>query len=486
MSPVRALLGFSFVRALLGFFQILIFRFQEGPKKMRRPRVVVVGGSFAGLCCVRHLRKHNFDVTLVEPKEYFEYTPGVLHLLAGSKGDLVSPLGAMALRSGAARVVHGDFIGVDTVSKEIAVLPLHGDATENGDPLLLPYDAAIICAGTPYASPIRQDWRNKNLQPPSMANRLSEIEQYTERLRNASHVIVAGGGLVGVELAAELSIRLQGVIQQVTLVSRSPLLITLPAPAGRHALAWFKKRNNVKLFIEDEIVSCDSASPADGGLYMTKSGQQLRADLYIDCTGSRFAIASSSPPPSFPQKSAKLSSGGADGLLWPFNARGLINVDEHFRAADVDAGTALFAAGDVVEHSKGEGVGFAASTSLAPFGALMARPTVRNAHLAESQAELVAYNVASVLRAGRSGPAARPPLLHAYPRDVFGTSLCPLLSCVSLGTILCWWTESPTFSLTHPATDASPRSAKRHRGFQRLGARRAFLREDGRICQVSC
>jgi len=40
-------------------------------------RVLVVGGSFAGLCCARDLKDH-YLVTIVDAKEYFEYTPGVL------------------------------------------------------------------------------------------------------------------------------------------------------------------------------------------------------------------------------------------------------------------------------------------------------------------------------------------------------------------------------------------------------------------------
>merc|ERR1712039_1057733 len=40
-------------------------------------RVLVIGGSFAGLCVARDLREH-FLVTIVDCKEFFEYTPGVL------------------------------------------------------------------------------------------------------------------------------------------------------------------------------------------------------------------------------------------------------------------------------------------------------------------------------------------------------------------------------------------------------------------------
>ena len=44
-----------------------------------KPSVVVVGGSFAGLRVQRELGD-DFDVTVVDLKEYFEYTPGVLRL----------------------------------------------------------------------------------------------------------------------------------------------------------------------------------------------------------------------------------------------------------------------------------------------------------------------------------------------------------------------------------------------------------------------
>jgi len=40
-------------------------------------RVLVIGGSFSGLCVARDLKSH-FMVTIVDAKEFFEYTPGVL------------------------------------------------------------------------------------------------------------------------------------------------------------------------------------------------------------------------------------------------------------------------------------------------------------------------------------------------------------------------------------------------------------------------
>jgi apoptosis-inducing factor 2 len=41
----------------------------------QKRRVLVVGGGFSGLLCARDLAG-SFDVTVVDAKEFFEYTPG--------------------------------------------------------------------------------------------------------------------------------------------------------------------------------------------------------------------------------------------------------------------------------------------------------------------------------------------------------------------------------------------------------------------------
>ena len=67
--------------------------------------------------------------------------------------------------------------------------------------------------------------------------------------------------------------------------------------------------------------------------------------------------------------------------------------------------------------------------------------TVRNAHLAESQAELCAVNVAKYLSSSSlssstsfspSASSSNVGMLK-YPQELFGVKECPLLACVSLG-----------------------------------------------------
>ena len=241
---------------------------------VRKQKVVVVGGSFAGLCAIRHLTKYeNVDLTLIEPKDYFEYAPGALHLLAGSNGDLISPITDIIQDS--ATVVRGKLFGLsDVADTKLAIVKTID--TDGGEGVVseIPYDAMIICTGVPYSAPIR----SATVLGPSMASRLLEIDNFNDKLRNSSRVIISGGGLVGVELAAEISSRLKGEVKEVLLISRSNLLGSLPDAAGQFALQWLKRRKNVKLFIGDEITgtpfkeikeSSLSSSSAAGGIHIS-------------------------------------------------------------------------------------------------------------------------------------------------------------------------------------------------------------------------
>lgn len=51
-----------------------------GRSQKDKQRVVIVGGGFAGRTALRELRTE-FEVTLIESKEYFEYTPSTLRCL---------------------------------------------------------------------------------------------------------------------------------------------------------------------------------------------------------------------------------------------------------------------------------------------------------------------------------------------------------------------------------------------------------------------
>jgi len=82
--------GTTFGLSLVGGARILA-ETSKGPSG-GKTRVVMIGGSFAGLTAARILEKHHskLEVVVVEPKPFFEYTPGILRAFV--QPDLVSRL----------------------------------------------------------------------------------------------------------------------------------------------------------------------------------------------------------------------------------------------------------------------------------------------------------------------------------------------------------------------------------------------------------
>jgi NADPH-dependent 2,4-dienoyl-CoA reductase/sulfur reductase-like enzyme len=111
------------------------------PAAPRSPRVVVIGGGFAGATAAKYVRvlsDHRIDVTLVEPNEAF-VSPALSNLvLAGSRSleFITTPYTALARRHGVA-VVRDRATAIDTERKRVTLA--RGDA--------LAYDKLVVAPG---------------------------------------------------------------------------------------------------------------------------------------------------------------------------------------------------------------------------------------------------------------------------------------------------------------------------------------------------
>jgi len=183
-------------------------------------RVVIVGGGPTGLFCADRLR-HHFEVTVVDSKQFFEFTPSVLravvdpsHLsritfdyrdvlerelgvefVLGDASNVATNAGGSA-RQGTVRVaghegagkLHFDYLIVAVgVGNGLWKPRLRGD----------PVDAALTNAAP---APRRDS------SPPELTldDRRQTLRDLHERIIGSRGVVVVGAGLVGVELAAEL------------------------------------------------------------------------------------------------------------------------------------------------------------------------------------------------------------------------------------------------------------------------------------------
>ena len=97
----------------------------EAADGSERPHVVIVGGSFAGLWCTRHL-ENDFRVTVVDYKDYFEYTPGCLRLLVDEThvDNITAPI---LHPHSTARLLQGEMMAVQPALNTISIRTPNGD-----------------------------------------------------------------------------------------------------------------------------------------------------------------------------------------------------------------------------------------------------------------------------------------------------------------------------------------------------------------------
>lgn len=180
----------------------------------RAPRVLVVGGGFAGLECARrlsHSRAAGFDVTLVNPEDYSLYLP----LLPDVAGGLLDPRHIavpIARALPGARLVRGMVTAVDltghTAQVQVAGRP--------DDPVEIGWDRLVITAGsvTKLADVPGLSEHARGLKTLAEALflrdhllgqlELSVTEPDEVRCRACRTVVVAGASYAGTELVAQL------------------------------------------------------------------------------------------------------------------------------------------------------------------------------------------------------------------------------------------------------------------------------------------
>lgn len=218
-------------------------------------KVVIVGGGFAGAYVAQKLEKEEFNVTLIDCKDYFEYTPGILRTIVQPDHiKKIQRLHQQYLKQ--TKVIHGE---VSEVTEQDVVLGKQR----------IPFDYLVASSGSTYNVPIKQNV--------IFATRGTTLRNYYEKLSQAKTVLIIGGGIVGIELAAEIVTQYYD--KHVILVhSHDVLMPRMPTKAQEYAHSFLKKRG-VEFVFSERIVE------GTGTTYATKSGKRIAADLAFLCTG---------------------------------------------------------------------------------------------------------------------------------------------------------------------------------------------------------
>jgi NADH:ubiquinone reductase (H+-translocating) len=172
------------------------------------PRVVVVGGGFAGLHAVRALRSAPVRVTLVDRRNFHLFQPLLYQVATGglSPGNIAAPLRAVFRKQSNCEVVLADVEGFDLTRKRLVLA--------DGE---LEYDTLLVCAGARTSYFGKDQWAEdapglKSIEDAIEIRRrvltaFEAAERETDPTRRKAWLtfVVVGGGPTGVELAGTLA-----------------------------------------------------------------------------------------------------------------------------------------------------------------------------------------------------------------------------------------------------------------------------------------
>jgi len=236
--------------------------------------VIVVGGGYGGIQVARGLDS-KFNVILIDRKNYFLHNVGMLRALTvpGWVDGVLIPYNNL-LQNGC--VI---FAQVTNIQKDY--VQVHGSEEK------LKFDYLVIATGTSYALPSHVARSEKQEAKKMFEDELKELQK-------GNHVIIAGGGPVGYELAGEIKDAYPS--KQVTLVQAGSALVSATLPSKFRSSAQKKiEKMGVKVILNqfvlwEESVGAENAHSrvARGQRdFKLSSGEIIQADLAYFCARAK-------------------------------------------------------------------------------------------------------------------------------------------------------------------------------------------------------
>jgi NADH dehydrogenase len=173
------------------------------------PRIVVVGGGFAGLEVAKALGKVDIGVTILDRHNHHLFQPLLYQVATAalSAPDIAEPIRKILSRYRSVQVIFGDVVAIQTSSRQLLL----------ADGSAVPFDLLVLATGSRPSYFGRDDWATvapglKSIEDArTIRSRLLLAFEHAERTsdpaeqRRLMTIAIIGGGPTGVELAGSIA-----------------------------------------------------------------------------------------------------------------------------------------------------------------------------------------------------------------------------------------------------------------------------------------
>jgi NADH dehydrogenase len=174
-----------------------------------RPRVVILGGGFAGLYAAKQLGRAPVRVTVVDRRNHHLFQPMLYQVATAAlnPSDIASPIRSILRGRKNTEVLLGEAVSVDVGAREVLL----------ADGVTLPYEYLLVATGARHSYFGHDEWETlapglKSIEDAVtirtrvlLAFEEAEREIRPERRQALLTFVVVGGGPTGVELAGALA-----------------------------------------------------------------------------------------------------------------------------------------------------------------------------------------------------------------------------------------------------------------------------------------
>ncbi len=224
-------------------------------------KVIILGGGFCGAYVAKKLdNKKNLDVTLIDKKDYFEYSPSLWKLLSNPSYHkrIIVPFTQFLKHT---RIITDPLIQVTPDYVEI-----------KKEKIL--FDYLVVATGIDYTI------FPKNTKNVFVVKSGEEVTEKSSRVQAAKTILIIGGGLIGTEVAGDLA-RQFPEKQLILIHSHNRLLERNTKGTSQYAKKYLEE-HRVQIIFNEKVIDYQR------GYFITDTQRKIKADIGIWCAGIRY------------------------------------------------------------------------------------------------------------------------------------------------------------------------------------------------------